>query len=166
VTWAEWSEFYRPTDKLYAATLARPGQAIRSRDLCHCAPCDHEPESEAFHAQGLSDDIRCVVPATPGEVIALGLGRRKERPGRFVERDRLVVSAVAKALAVGWRRERAVLSLTPREFDVARLVSDARSLKEVAVELGIGIETARTHLRAVYKKTGATTRVELARLIA
>ncbi len=53
-------------------------------------------------------------------------------------------------------------SLTPRELDVLRLVTDGRRNKEIAVELGISENTAKYHLRNILEKLHAQSRTEVA----
>jgi DNA-binding NarL/FixJ family response regulator len=52
-------------------------------------------------------------------------------------------------------------SLTPREADVLELLQIGRSNAEIALALGISVETVRTHVRRIYRKLGVTTRREL-----
>jgi predicted ATPase/DNA-binding CsgD family transcriptional regulator len=58
--------------------------------------------------------------------------------------------------ATGWP------SLTPAELDVARLVADGRSNKEIADKLFISPRTVQAHLTHIYGKLGITSRVQLA----
>lgn len=44
------------------------------------------------------------------------------------------------------------LGLTDRELDVLRCFVDGRSYAETADALGVGIDTVRTHVRAIYRK--------------
>jgi DNA-binding CsgD family transcriptional regulator len=53
-------------------------------------------------------------------------------------------------------------SLTPRELQVARLLADGRSDREIADRLGIGVKTASVHVSNVKAKLGVSTRVEAA----
>ncbi|HEY7956019.1 MAG TPA: helix-turn-helix transcriptional regulator, partial [Polyangia bacterium] len=53
--------------------------------------------------------------------------------------------------------------LSPRELEVAKLISDGYSTLNVAARLGIGEETVRTLLRRVYAKWRISGRVELTR---
>lgn len=55
--------------------------------------------------------------------------------------------------------------LTPRERQVAKLVSGGRSTKEVAAALGVSVHTARHHTERVFGKLGVHGRVELTRLL-
>jgi DNA-binding NarL/FixJ family response regulator len=52
--------------------------------------------------------------------------------------------------------------LTPREAEVMELLRDGATNAEIAHELSIGIETVRTHARAIYRKLGIGSRRELA----
>ena len=54
--------------------------------------------------------------------------------------------------------------LTPREADVLELLQHGRSNAEIALALGVGVETVRTHARNIYRKLGVKTRRELATL--
>ena len=48
--------------------------------------------------------------------------------------------------------------LTAREVDVARQLDSDKSVAEIADELSISFHTARTHVRSIYAKLGATSR--------
>jgi len=54
-----------------------------------------------------------------------------------------------------------VQSLTPRESEVARLVSDGLSNSEVAQHLGLSIHTVKNYLFSVFDKIGVSNRAEL-----
>ncbi|MDR0242616.1 MAG: LuxR C-terminal-related transcriptional regulator [Burkholderia sp.] len=51
--------------------------------------------------------------------------------------------------------------LTYREEQIARLVSDGRSNKEIARDLALGQPTIKTHLMRMYRKLGVSNRTEL-----
>ena len=53
------------------------------------------------------------------------------------------------------------LGLTPRETDVFRLLLEGYTLRETADRLGIKYSTVNTHMTAVYKKLGVSSRAEL-----
>jgi len=56
--------------------------------------------------------------------------------------------------------------LTPSEARLVELLVIGRSLTQAAAALGISRETARTHLKHVFQKTGAERQVDLVRCIA
>ena len=52
--------------------------------------------------------------------------------------------------------------LTKREAEVLPLLQQSRSNAQIALALGVGVETVRTHARNIYRKLGVRTRRELA----
>jgi DNA-binding CsgD family transcriptional regulator len=52
------------------------------------------------------------------------------------------------------------LALTPRQMEVLRLLADASTTEEIARLLGVSVETARNHIRALLRRLGAHTRLE------
>jgi DNA-binding CsgD family transcriptional regulator len=61
-----------------------------------------------------------------------------------------------KRPASGWT------SLTPTELDVARLVAEGLTNRDVAARLFVSPRTVQTHLTHIYTKLGVTSRVQLA----
>lgn len=51
--------------------------------------------------------------------------------------------------------------LTRRESEVLPLLQEAQSNAQIALVLGIGVETVRTHARNIYRKLGVSSRREL-----
>jgi DNA-binding CsgD family transcriptional regulator len=70
--------------------------------------------------------------------------------------------ATDPALAAALARR---FALTPREAEVALVLSRGINLREVAQELGIGIATVRSHLQHLFEKTGTHRQVELILLL-
>jgi len=62
------------------------------------------------------------------------------------------------------RDESTATKLTPQELQVATLVSQGLSNREVAAQLFLSPRTIDFHLRNLFAKTGVTSRLELARL--
>jgi DNA-binding CsgD family transcriptional regulator len=56
-------------------------------------------------------------------------------------------------------------SLTGRELEIAQLVVDRRTNPQIAEELFLSIKTVETHLRNIFRKLGASSRVEVARIV-
>ena len=52
------------------------------------------------------------------------------------------------------------MNLTPREQQILEKLVQGSLYKEIAWDLGIGVETVRTHLRNIYKKLQVRTRTE------
>ncbi len=61
---------------------------------------------------------------------------------------------------------RGVFGLTQREADLAQAIGEGKTLKEFAAEQEVGLETARSHLHAVFAKTDTHRQAELVRLLA
>ena len=56
-------------------------------------------------------------------------------------------------------------SLTERELQVARLVTDRKTNAEIAAELFLSSKTVETHLRHIFGKLGVSSRVQVARVV-
>jgi len=56
-------------------------------------------------------------------------------------------------------------SLSGRELEVARLVADRRTNAEIAAELFLSVKTIETHLRNIFRKLDASSRVDVARAV-
>jgi len=84
--------------------------------------------------------------------------------GAFAERAR------AELLATGERaRQRtaeAAEELTPQEAQIARLVSEGDSNRDIAAQLFLSPSTVDYHLHKVFRKTGVTSRTQLAHTMA
>lgn len=76
-----------------------------------------------------------------------------------------LLSAIRRAAAGGLsfsKRPGSGVSLTRRELEVIRLVSEGRSNDEIANALGMGSKTVETHLRKIFERHGIASRTELA----
>lgn len=93
-----------------------------------------------------------LLKAAPREEIVAGI--------RSVAAGQTALSpAVAVRLVERMRQpEAAASALTPRETDVLRLVAAGHGNKQIAVQLGIGESTVKTHLLRVYDKLGVDSR--------
>ncbi|MBX3233133.1 MAG: helix-turn-helix transcriptional regulator [Labilithrix sp.] len=84
--------------------------------------------------------------------------RSGPRPRRAADRRLLFALCERPANTVD---EDALFSLTPTQREVATRVAEGLSLPRVARELGMSYETARYHLRDVYRQLGVHGRAEL-----
>ena len=60
---------------------------------------------------------------------------------------------------------RKLFDLTRKEAELAMCLTNGRSLREAAVDLGITLNTARAHLRSIFAKTGIDRQARLVRAI-
>jgi len=94
--------------------------------------------------------------------VACGARRDVAAAERELRRlGRRVPSRARRSVAVG----EGVRSPTERELEVARLVVGRRTNSEIAAELFLSIKTVEAHLRNIFAKLGASSRVEVARLV-
>jgi len=82
----------------------------------------------------------------------------------------LITSLIGKVADVTKAQNRSRIAetlapLTPREQEIAELVSRGASNKQIASSLGIRERTVKTHLGAIFTKTRATDRLQLALLV-
>jgi DNA-binding NarL/FixJ family response regulator len=62
------------------------------------------------------------------------------------------------------QRDLALPSLTPRETEVLGLLATGGSYVEIAGDLGVELNTVRTHIRSIYEKLGVENRAEAVNL--
>ena len=109
--------------------------------------------------------------------LPMGIGAMKRGAVDFLSkpfRDDELLAAVAQALArsADYCRQRVevvesrarLAKLTPREFEVLRLVIAGRLNKEIGAELGVTIRTIKTHRARVMQKVAVISVAELVRL--
>ena len=84
--------------------------------------------------------------------------------GAFAERAR--VELLATGERARQRTAETAEELTPQEAQIARLVSQGESNRDIAAQLFLSPSTVDYHLRKVFRKTGVTSRTQLARTMA
>ena len=99
--------------------------------------------------------------------------RRENFDAHTLELLRLIEPVVTGALvraegiaAGAARHQSAELKLSVRELEIARMVCDDLSDKEIAWRLGVEVSTVRTHLKRVFAKLGVRRRSGVASLLA
>jgi DNA-binding NarL/FixJ family response regulator len=58
-----------------------------------------------------------------------------------------------------------IATLTARELEIARLIVDRKTNSEIASELFLSTKTVETHIRNMFRKLDANSRVEIARAV-
>jgi DNA-binding CsgD family transcriptional regulator/tetratricopeptide (TPR) repeat protein len=80
-------------------------------------------------------------------------------------RDLRKLGARAEPRGPATDEDSGVASLTKRELEIAALVTDRKTNKEIAGELFLSAKTIESHLRNIFVKLGASSRVEVARAV-
>jgi DNA-binding CsgD family transcriptional regulator len=76
-----------------------------------------------------------------------------------------MLPAVASLPRPGDLDQNGVASLTERELEIARLIVDRKTNGEIAGELFLSKKTVETHIRNMFRKLDASSRVDIARAI-
>ena len=124
-----------------ARSRALAGRALAAADRREAAVAELRAALEAFEACGAGRDAQAARDAL----------RRHGEVRRVTPRGETGIAGLA--------------SLTGREAEVATLVWDRRTNREIAEALFLSQKTVETHLRNVFYKVGVSSRVELARVI-
>ncbi len=77
----------------------------------------------------------------------------------------VLISDPDHGVSLNRERLQEIYGLTPAEARLAALLAQGKHLKTAAAELGISLETARTHLKRVFSKTTSGGQADLVRLL-
>jgi DNA-binding NarL/FixJ family response regulator len=117
----------------------------------------------ALSAAGRRDDAIVELERAAGEYEALGALRYRDQ----IEAElRQLGRTIHRRTQPGRTGASGVAALTGRELEVAELVFDRRTNREIAEELFLSTKTVETHLRNIFNKLGVSSRVEVARALA
>jgi DNA-binding CsgD family transcriptional regulator len=100
--------------------------------------------------------------------------RRENFDGHGLELLRLIEPALTCALARAGGRPQVgetggqapLLALSARETEIARMIADDLSDKEIGHRLGVEVSTVRTHIKRIFAKLGVRRRGGVVRLLA
>jgi DNA-binding CsgD family transcriptional regulator len=166
------SDFAKPGAPTWALALAARGRALLADGT--------EAEREFEHAMGLHAHDGNQFDRARTELLYGEFLRRSRRRTDARERLRGALDAFERIRAEPWaerartelratgetarRRDLTTIDeLTPQELQIARLVGEGNSNKEVAAQLFLSPRTVEYHLRKVFAKLGITSRAELIR---
>jgi len=121
---------------------------------------------DIYRPLGFEHDLMLTLPAMPGP--AQGPGRTMRLfffrgPGPdFSERDRAVLTLLRPHLHQAFldaeRRRHPVPRLTPRQWELLRLLAAGHANTHIARRLGIAEGTVRTHLENIYERLDVSSR--------
>ena len=100
-----------------------------------------------------------------GTLISLADGSRRSVGVRHRAVAALFIRELRPKLPVSGDALAALYGLTRREITIAAGIAEYGSVPATAAVLGIGAETVRTHLSAIYRKTGTGGQIELVKLL-
>lgn len=142
---------------VWMSNAAREELGIRGLSLAGVSiPVETSPQLEEWRA------VACEAAAVGSHSMASrdGLKIRALSLGR--EGQLVLVRGRSTRMQVRGLRAR---GLTEREAEIALLVSSGLTTEGIALELGIRIDTVRTHLKNVFRTLRVTSRLELALLL-
>ncbi|MDO8211292.1 helix-turn-helix transcriptional regulator [Conexibacter sp. CPCC 206217] len=165
------------------AFAQRPlGAAVAGSAAALVALADDRPINAEARATGAAEQAR----RAPSRLLELratllagraqaALGAPEVAAERFAEAEEVARGLGAHARAEQALRERRALGgrddeppsteaygLTPRQLEIARLVAEGATNRQVAGQLGISEHTVNTHLRVAFARLGVTRRTALA----
>jgi DNA-binding CsgD family transcriptional regulator len=115
---------------------------------------------------GFEHDLMLTLPARPGPVIELGRTMRlfffRGSGPDFSERDRAVLTLLRPHLHQAHldaeRHRHPVPRLTPRQWELLRLLAVGHTNTQIARRLGVSAGTVRTHLENIYERLHVSSR--------
>ena len=168
------------------------GEAMASRATAAVALADGDAATaaqQALHAADLADAVGMPVEAAPGphhrrpragrssatetaRSRAARAGSRRARPLRrraLPRRGRNAHCASSASTSTGApgraTQTSGVSALTGRELEIAELIVDRKTNAEIARELFLSKKTVETHIRNMFRKLDANSRVDIARAV-
>jgi DNA-binding CsgD family transcriptional regulator len=126
----------------------------------------HSTSCGIYRPMGFEHDLMLTLPTTPGPAHEPGRTMRLfflRGPGPdFSERDRALLTLLRphlhQACLDAERRRHPISQLTPRHWDLLRLVAAGHTNAQIARRLGISEGTVRTHLENIYTRLNVTSR--------
>jgi DNA-binding CsgD family transcriptional regulator len=168
--------------RVHGEKLGRPWQ-LAIADRCHALLCASTGDADGAIAaaqSALSRHEQLAIPFEAGRayLVAGGIHRRVKHKRQAADQLNQAVSIFEKLDAPLWSaRARAELSrvglragsksaLTQTERQIAALVAQGLSNREVAGQLFLSLRTVESNLSRIYRKLGVRSRTEMARAMA
>ena len=126
----------------------------------------HSTRCGIYRPMGFEHDLMLTLPAMSGSVPERGRTMRlfffRGLGPDFSERDRALLTLVRphlyQACVDAERRRHPIPQLTPRHWDLLRLVAAGHTNTQIARRLGITEGTVRTHLETIYTRLNVSNR--------
>jgi DNA-binding CsgD family transcriptional regulator len=121
---------------------------------------------DLYRPRGVEHELQLCLPEAPGQTAGPGRTVRLyllRGPGQdFSERDRALLVLLRPHLHQAYldaeRRRRGSPQLTPRHWDVLRLLAAGHTNAQIARRLGLSERTVRTHLENIYARLQVSSR--------
>jgi DNA-binding CsgD family transcriptional regulator len=116
--------------------------------------------SDYFRPVGFEHELMLCLPGAPGRTVRLMFFRGRGRD--FSERDRALLALLRphllEAYADAELHRRSVPALTPRQWDLLRLVAAGCTNSQIARRRGLSEATVRKHLENIYSRLQVSSR--------
>jgi DNA-binding CsgD family transcriptional regulator len=159
-----------------AAVALHTGDAARAVELAFDAACCNEAvgagmeasrslvlAGRAMAAAGERDRAREVLVRAAEDLDERGAVRYRDAAER--ELRQLGHRVHRRSQTAGGSGGDGVHALTKRELEIARRIVDRRTNRQIAEELFLSPKTVETHIRNIFAKLGADSRVEVAQIV-
>jgi DNA-binding NarL/FixJ family response regulator/tetratricopeptide (TPR) repeat protein len=116
---------------------------------------------KALVAEGNRSEAIEVLREAERELDRCGSERMRDEARRELRR----LGARAEARGPATPEDSGIASLTPREAEISELITQRLTNREIAAQLFLSEKTIESHIRNVFHKLGASSRVEVARIV-
>jgi DNA-binding NarL/FixJ family response regulator len=144
-----------------ARVAARSTEAAASVGAQLHAAFSRSLQGRALAAAGERQEAIAVLRQAEGELAACGSLRVRDETRRELRK----LGARAEPRGPAAAGDRGLASLTKRELEIAMLVTDRKTNREIAAELFLSGKTVESHMRHIFNKLGVSSRVEVARAV-
>jgi DNA-binding NarL/FixJ family response regulator len=115
----------------------------------------------ALAAGGMRTEAIAMLRAAESELDVCGCARVRDEMRRELRR----LGARAEKRGPAAAGDSGLPSLTKRELEIAELVTDRKTNREIAATLFLSDKTIESHLRNIFVKLGVSSRVDVARAV-
>jgi DNA-binding CsgD family transcriptional regulator/tetratricopeptide (TPR) repeat protein len=144
-----------------AATAADSAEAAASVGARLPAAYARSLQGRALAAADKRKEAIAALREAEAELDACGSVRERDAARRELRK----LGARAEKRGPAAAGDSGVPALTKRELEIAALVTDRKTNREIAAELFLSDKTVESHLRNIFVKLGASSRVEVARAV-
>jgi ATP/maltotriose-dependent transcriptional regulator MalT len=150
-------------DAASAAKLAlSSAEAAKSAGVVVESALSRALAGRALAAAGRADEAAAELQRAADELDGCGATRYRDQAEREL---RKLGKVVHRRTRKGASASEALGELSERELEVARLVVDRKTNREIAGELFVSLKTVEAHMRNLFRKLGVSSRTDVARTV-